>query len=119
MMNEYVKPRLIEPGVRYFFNASLDQCRKFKYRYYNLYYNIMLLISFISVISITLYFKYKHKQNRKAKEEQKRKEKEYLLSKLNMMDEYKKNQVSTMMTDLPLWQDNPEVQFYNNRKMFV
>ena len=41
----------------------------------------------------------------------------YILNKLRFMQDYRKNQENNLLTDLPTWQNNPEVQFYN-RKIF-
>ena len=112
---KYFRPRLIEPGMKYFINASLEQCHRFKHTHYNFLYNLGLFISFVIVISIVLYYKYKIKNNQKLQEEKKRQQKEYVLNKLRFMQDYKNIQVSNLMTDLPTWQNNPEVQFYNRK----
>ena len=114
---QYIRPNLIEPGVKYFLNSTLEQCNMIKYKYYNVLYNLGLLGGFIIIVSIILYYKYNLKHNRKIQEEKKKVENEYILSKLQFMQDYRKNQVNNMHTDLPNWQKNPEVQFYN-RKIF-
>jgi type II secretory pathway component PulF len=110
-----IRPRLIEPGVKYFMSSTLEKCNNFKCRYYNFLYNLGLLLLFILIIGITLYFKYKRKHNLKLNEENKKKEKEYLLNKLRFIKDYKKNQMNHIMSDLSNWQNNPEVQFYNRK----
>ena len=110
-----IRPRLIEPGVKYFLNASLEQCHIIKHKYYNLLYNLGLFILFVAIVGLTLYFKYKHKNNLKLQEEKKREQQEYIINKLRFMQDYKKNQVNNLLTDLPTWQNNPEVQFYNRK----
>ena len=37
---KYIRPRLIEPGMKYFINASLEQCHQFKSKHYNFLYNL-------------------------------------------------------------------------------
>jgi len=111
----FIKPRLIEPGMKYFINASLEQCHQFKSKHYNFIYNLGLFVAFIIILAIVLYYKYKVKNNKKLQEEKKRQQKEYVLNKLRFMQEYRNNQDSNMMTDLPTWQNNPEVQFYNRK----
>lgn len=110
-----IRPRLIEPGVRYFYNATLEQCHNFKVKYYNLWYNILMFFSFIFVLSVVLYIKYKNKNNRELQEQKEREQKEYIINKLRFMQDYKKHQNNQLMTDLPMWQNNPEVQFYNRK----
>jgi len=68
---KYIQPRLIEPGMKYFINASLEQCHQFKSKHYNFLYNLGLFIAFISIISIVLYYKYKIKNNKQLQEEKK------------------------------------------------
>lgn len=116
-MDNFIKPSLIEPGVKYFLNKSLEQCNAMRIRYYNLIYNLGLFFLLVLVVGFVLYIKYKHKNNKLLQEEKKRKEQEYLLNKLRFMQDYRKNQVNHITTDLPTWQNNPEVQFYN-RKIF-
>jgi hypothetical protein len=110
-----IRPRLIEPGVKYFLSSTLEQCHIIKTKYYNFLYNLGLFFAFISILGLTLYFKYKRKNDYKAQAEEKRIQQEYILSKLRFMQDYKKSQLSTMLTDLPTWQNNPEVQFYNRK----
>ena len=40
------KPLLTEPGVKYFLNQTLKQCREFKNKYNNVIFNISLGIGF-------------------------------------------------------------------------
>jgi hypothetical protein len=110
-----IRPRLIEPGMKYFLNASLQQCHSFRVKYYNFLYNLGLFCSFIIIVGTVLYYKYKAKNNRLLQEEKKRQEKEYILNKLRFMNEYNSKKHSELMTDLPTWQNNPEVQFYNRK----
>ena len=112
-----IRPRLIEPGVKYFLSSSLEQCHIIKHKYNNFLYNLGLFVAFIGIVGLTLYFKYKHKNDLKSQEEKKRQEQEYIMNKLRFMQDYRKNQVNHLGTDLSSWQNNPEVQFYN-RKMF-
>lgn len=110
-----IRPRLIEPGVKYFINSTLEQCHIIKHKYYNLLYNLGLFIGFVLIISIFLYYKYTIKNNIKLQEDKKRVEQYYILDKLRTMQDYRKNQTNNLLTDLPNWQNNPEVQFYNNK----
>lgn len=118
-----IRPSLIEPGVKYFLNASLEQCHTFKIKYYNFLYNLALFIGFIMIVSITLYIKYKNKHNINLQKENKKKQDEYILNKLRFMQDYKLSQKNTFSTGLPHFSDDPssfrnqDVQFYN-RKIF-
>ena len=112
---QQIRPRLIEPGVKYFLSSTLAQCNNIKYKYYNFIYNLGLFIGLISIISIFLYYKYTQKNNKKVQEEKRRTEQEYIMNKLRFMQDYKKNQMNDMMSDLSNWQNNPEVQFFNRK----
>ena len=39
-VNEYSKPMLTEPGVKYFLNETLKQCHQFKEKHNNMIFNI-------------------------------------------------------------------------------
>jgi hypothetical protein len=110
-----IKPRLIEPGIKYYINASLEQCHLIKHKYYNFVYNLGLFISFTLLVCAILYYKYTIKHNTKLQLEKQKQESEYILNKLKFMQDYRNTQVSTLVTDLPTWQNNPEVQFYNRK----
>jgi hypothetical protein len=111
------QPRLIEPGVKYFLSSSLEQCHIMKRKYYSFLYNLGLFIGFSFILGLTLYFKYKRKNDKKLQAEMKLQHDAYILNKLRFMQDYRKNQENNLITDLPTWQNNPEVQFYN-RKIF-
>ena len=50
-MNEgFTKPILTEPGVKYFLNETLKQCREFKNNYNNHIFNISLLVIFLIIL---------------------------------------------------------------------
>lgn len=110
-----IHPRLIEPGVKYFLSASLEQCHILKNKYNIFLYNLGLFLAFSGIIGLTLYFKYKHKNNLKLQEENKRQQEEYIMNKLRFMQDYRKNQINNIASDLSTWQNNPEVQFYNRK----
>ena len=39
---DFTKPILIEPGVKYFLSETLKQCKDFKDKYYNTLFNIIV-----------------------------------------------------------------------------
>lgn len=112
-MDSYPKPLLIEPGVKYFLNSTLQQCKLFKDKYYNFIFNLGIFAIFIAIISITLYYKYKGKMSKKDRELKLRQKQEYILSKLKLMTVINKN--NNLYTDLPLWTNNPEVEILNKK----
>ena len=59
--SEYIKPILVEPGVKYFLNETLKQCRLFKEKYNNIIFNIVIFVIFIFILATILLAKYKGK----------------------------------------------------------
>ena len=62
------KPSLTEPGVKYFINATLKNCRDFKNKYYNILLNVVLIGLFILLVCFVLLVKYKGKLTPHEKE---------------------------------------------------
>jgi hypothetical protein len=107
-MNYTNDPILIEPGVKYFIGGTLKECASFKKTYVNVIFNVVMTILFLTIISVFLIYKYKGKltlNEQKIKNNQKQ---EYILSKLQQLNFYKKQQEKqetnkSMITDLPHW----------------
>ncbi len=59
--DNYAKPILTEPGVKYFLNETLKQCHIFKEKYNNMMFNIGITIEFFIILGILLLYKYKGK----------------------------------------------------------
>lgn len=106
-------PKLVEPGVKYFFNATLNQCRIIKEKYNNFIFNLVLFILFFVIVSLILYYNYKGRISKEEKDIKLRKQQEYIVSKLQFMQEIKKN--NNLITELPIWNQNPEVEIYNKK----
>lgn len=100
---EYIKPSLIEPGVRYFLNGTLKECRKFKDNYISVIFNISMIILFIVVLGGWLLYRYKGKPTQVEMELKNRKKQEYIISKLQQLafDKKKNNPNTSMITGLP------------------
>tara|TARA_E500000178_G_C16410853_1_gene482959 strand:+ start:105 stop:452 length:348 start_codon:yes stop_codon:yes gene_type:complete len=112
-MNNNVYPKLIEPGVKYFINETLHQCKNFKNKYYNFIYNLGIFLFFILILFSILYFKYKGKMTKEEKQLNIKKKQEFILSKLKLLNSVSTN--NNLYTDLPLWSNNPEVQMLNKK----
>jgi hypothetical protein len=102
---DYIKPSLIEPGVRYFLNGTLKECRKFKDNYISVLFNISMVILLVVVIGGWLLYRYKGKPTPAELEVKERKKQEYIISKLQQLAfEKKKNTPNTtMITGLPIF----------------
>jgi hypothetical protein len=100
-----IKPILIEPGVRYFLNGTLKECRKFKDNYISVIFNISMILLLFALIGGFLMYRYKGKPTPAELELKNRQKQEYIVSKLQQLAiEKKKNAVNTtMITGLPEW----------------
>jgi len=105
------KPALIEPGIKYFLNETLKQCRAFRDNYNNLMFNIALFISFIFILGAILLYKYKGKPTPVEKDMKDRMKQQYILSKIKNFQDAKRLAHQELITGLPGW-DNEHGVFY-------
>jgi len=104
------KPILTEPGVKYFLSQSLKECRKFKDRNINIFFNIGMTLLFIFILGGILFFKYKGRPTKSELERKNREKQEYIVSKLQQIALVKSHNNGDLITDLPLWHNNPEIR---------
>lgn len=106
---------LVAPGVRNFISGVLRQCRNTKDKYYTIIFNLSMITVFIVLIGGFLYYKYKGKPTQQEIQERKRKEQEYIMKKIGThiatrkKQEIFKNIDSTLITNLPNWNNHPEL----------
>ena len=112
-LSNFTKPTLIEPGVKYFLNETLKQCRIFKNTYHNLLFNISLGIAFLFLLGIILFFKYKGKLTPAEKELRNRQKQQYILTKIQNFQESKQRAQQELITGLPHW--NSEYDIINRK----
>ena len=105
---EFSKPLLIEPGVRYFLNETLKQCHTFKIKYYNIIINIGLFILFLFILAFILIYKYKGKLTPSEKAQRNYEQHQYILDKIRNFQEAKKRQSQELITGLPAWENGYE-----------
>tara|TARA_B100000674_G_scaffold326412_1_gene272238 strand:- start:6649 stop:6993 length:345 start_codon:yes stop_codon:yes gene_type:complete len=105
-------PSLCEPGVKYFIGCSLQESRKFKERYINLFYNIGMTLIFVGGVASFLIYRYKGRKRPEEIVMENRKKQEYIISKLQRLSSIreKNNQNPNMITNLPSWENNPEAE---------
>ena len=101
--DEFSKPMLTEPGVKYFLNATLKQCNEFRNKYNNVLMNIGLLISFLIVLGLILLYKYKGRLTPSEKARQDREKQEYILKRIKQLQENKRRAHQELITGLPNW----------------
>ena len=115
-MNVSTKPRLIEPGVKFFLNETLKNCHETKKKYFNQIVNIGLFILFIAIFGFILRVKYKGKLTPREKRIRDIKTQEYLVSKLKVMEVDRRRNRQDLITNLPVHKSEfqPEIRnLYN------
>ena len=120
--NNINKPRLIEPGVKYFFKEILKECNNYKQRNFNLVYNISLFILFFSILVIILFYKYKGNKTPQERYQKNIEDKQYIMSKLvyyNRADLENKQRIqNNMITNLPDFNNHPEASLLHRKIYF-
>ena len=106
--NNYAKPILTEPGVRYFLNETLKQCHAFKEKYNNTMFNIGVTIAFFIILGILLLYKYKGKLTPAERQEKEDEKKRYILSKIRNYQQSKLRAQQELITGLPHWETELE-----------
>jgi len=107
--DNFSKPTLIEPGVKYFLSQTLKQCRDFKNKYNNLILNISLGIGFLFLLGVILLYKYKGKLTPVEKEMKNRQKQQYILTKIKNYQEAKQKASQDLITGLPNWETEYDV----------
>jgi hypothetical protein len=102
----YSKPILTEPGVKYFLNETLKQCHRFKERYNNYIFNIVILISFFVILGGILLYKYKGRLTPEEIEANELAKKKYILSKIKNYQDAKVRSQQELITGLPHWESS-------------
>tara|TARA_Y100000741_G_scaffold122943_1_gene92516 strand:- start:1292 stop:1711 length:420 start_codon:yes stop_codon:yes gene_type:complete len=116
------RPKLIEPGVKYFFKGILKECHNYKQTNYNLFYNIFLFIVFFSILGIILFNRYKGNKTKEEIYQKNLKDKQYIMSKLvyynrSNLENQKRNQ-NNMITNLPDFSNHPEASLLHKKIYF-
>ena len=110
---DFTKPILIEPGVKYFLNETLKQCKDFKEKYYNTIFNMSLGVLLLFFIVLILIYKYKGKLTPSEKEAKNREKQQYILSKIKNYQDTKLIAQQNLITGLPNW--NNEYDYLHNQ----
>jgi hypothetical protein len=107
--NDFEKPRLIEPGTKYFLNETLKQCNVYKNNYYNLVINIGLFIGFLTILGLILLYKYKGRLTQIEKQNKDKEKQQYILSKIKIFQEAKKVAHQELISGLPGWDNEYDI----------
>jgi len=106
-------PSLIELGVKYFIGGTLKECKKYKNKYISQLFNLGMIILFIIVFGSILAYRYKGNISKTEMAVKNRKKKEYIISKLQQLSAIR--QKKSMITDIPMWTTNPELEILNRK----
>ena len=116
------KPKLIEPGVKYFFKGILKECNNYKQKNYNLLYNIFLFILFFSILGIILFYRYKGNKTSQERYQKNLQDKQYIMSKLVYYNranlENQQRVQNNMITNLPDFSNHPEASLLHRKIYF-
>lgn len=112
--NDFSKPSLTEPGVKFFLNQTLKQCHIVKDKFHNVIFNVGLLIFFLLILAGILLYKYKGRLTPVEKERKTQEKQQYILSKMKQLQEAKKIAHQELITGLPNWDSEFDVI---NKKM--
>jgi hypothetical protein len=108
-MNFNKAPQLIETGTKYFMKESLKNCRELKQTYYSNIVNILLLISFISIIGLFLYYKKKQKLTPNEKKEINLVKEKFILDKIKTIRENRRKETNDLITNIPKFESHFEI----------
>jgi hypothetical protein len=111
--DEYSKPILIEPGVKYFLHQTLKQCHLVRDKFHNMVFNVGLLIGFLLILGIILLYKYKGKLTPLEIERKNKEKQQYILSKIQNYQMAKKKAHQELITGLPTWDNQYESRSTN------
>lgn len=102
--------QLVEPGVTYFYNRTLQKCHQFKESNYNIYYNFLILLGIVIIVGSLLYIRYKGKLSPIEQKMKQTKKHEYIMSKVrNYQDIKRQTTDSNMITKLPQFDNEYEL----------
>lgn len=109
------KPKLIEPGMKYFIKSSLKNCNEYRNNYKDYIINIILLLIFLVILGIFLFIRFKGKLTPIEKENKINQQKIYILSKIKQLQDVKRMKNQELVTNLPKFDEYE----YDNNKYYV
>jgi len=103
--DEFSKPALTEPGVKYFLNQTLKQCNIIRNTFHNTVFNIGLFIAFLLLLGLILLYKYKGKLTPVEIEMKNREKQQYIASKIKNFQQAKRIAHQELITGLRNWEN--------------
>ena len=100
------KASLIEPGVKYFINETLKNCRNKKEYIDKININIVLFVLFSGVVGGILYYKWKHKLTLEEVKHKENLKKYYILNKMKAISDQRLKDRNETITNLPKFESD-------------
>ena len=107
--DEFSKPLLVEPGIKYFLHETLKKCKDYKEKYNNYLYNAGLFIFFILILGAILLYKYRGKLSTEEMQQNDREKRQYILSKIKNFQDAQRIAHQELITSLPNWDNEYEL----------
>jgi hypothetical protein len=107
--DDFSKPALTEPGVKYFLNHTLKQCHIIRDNFHNTVFNIGLFIAFLIVLGVILIYKYKGRLTPVEIEKNNKQKQQYILSKIKNFQHAKRIAHQELITGLPTWESEYDI----------
>ena len=107
--DEFSKPLLVEPGIKYFLHETLKKCKDYKEKYNNYLYNTGLFIFFMLILGAILLYKYRGKLSTEEMQQNDREKRQYILSKIKNFQDAKRIAHQELITSLPNWDNEYEL----------
>ena len=97
---------LVEPGMKYFMDATLKKCKSNKNEYYTKIFNFVTLIAFLLVLGIFLIIRYKGKLTPMQKQKKLDEQRHYILSQIKQFQNIKREQREELISNIPKWESD-------------
>ena len=104
-LDDFSKPSLTEPGVKYFLHQTLKQCHTVRDNFHNMVFNVGLFIGFLLILGLILLYKYKGRLTPVEVEIKNREKQQYILSKIKTFQQAKRVAHQELITGLPSWEN--------------
>ena len=95
------RPILTEPGVSYFLKETLKKCKVKKDVEMNNLINLGLLITFVTITTSLLYYKFKTRPTEEDREKLKRLKRDYFVNRVRQLESKKAKELQQSITNLP------------------
>jgi len=109
----YVRPSLTEPGVTYFLQETLKQCKEKREIFNTRVFNLVLFGGFTVILASLLYYKYSTRPTEKDRKRKKQLKRDYFINKVRQLEAKKAKQLNETITNLPKFESPFELLHKN------